>query len=77
MPDLSIHPLTPDRWDDFVDLFETDSMTRNCWCMATRLSGAELREFKAPEVRRKMFASLVKREAPGSWPTRATRLWAG
>ena len=65
MSDLSIHPLTPDRWDDLVDLFQSDSMTRNCWCMAMRLSGAELREFKAPEVRRKMFASLVKQSPPG------------
>lgn len=64
MSDLTIHPLTPDRWDDLVDLFQTDSMTRNCWCMATRLSGSELREFKA-ETRKKMFASLVKQGAPG------------
>jgi GNAT superfamily N-acetyltransferase len=64
MSELTIHPLTPDRWDDLVDLFQTDSMTRQCWCMATRLSGAELREFKA-DTRKKMFASLVKQEAPG------------
>jgi GNAT superfamily N-acetyltransferase len=65
MSDRRIHPLTPDRWDDLVELFQTDSMTRNCWCMATRLSGAELREFKAPEIRKKMFASLVKQGSPG------------
>jgi predicted GNAT family acetyltransferase len=65
MPGLTIHPLTPDRWDDLVDLFETDSITRMCWCMHTRLSGAELREFK-PADRKKMFQSLVKQgKAPG------------
>jgi hypothetical protein len=68
MSDLRIHPLTPDRWDDLVDLFQTDSMTRNCWCMAMRLSGAELREFKAPETRKKMFASLVKQSAKQGSP---------
>jgi hypothetical protein len=65
MTELAIHPLTPDRWDDLVDLFETDSITRMCWCMHTRLSGAELREFK-PADRKKMFQSLVKQgKAPG------------
>jgi GNAT superfamily N-acetyltransferase len=65
MTDLAIHPLTPDRWDDLVDLFETDSITRMCWCMVTRLSGAELREFK-PADRKKMFQSLVKQgKVPG------------
>ena len=59
MLETTFHPLTPDRWDDLVALFETDSMTRNCWCMFTRLTGAELREFKAPQ-RRQMFEQLVK-----------------
>ena len=59
MTETTFHPLTPDRWDDLVALFETDSMTRNCWCMVTRLTGAELREFKGPQ-RRQMFEQLVK-----------------
>jgi hypothetical protein len=59
MTDLAFHPLTPDRWDDLVELFETDSITRMCWCMVTRLSGAELREF-GPADRKKMLQSLVK-----------------
>jgi GNAT superfamily N-acetyltransferase len=65
MTGLAFHPLTPDRWDDLVALFETDSITRMCWCMHTRLSGAELREFR-PADRKKMFQSLVKQgKAPG------------
>jgi predicted GNAT family acetyltransferase len=65
MTGLAFHPLTPDRWDDLVDLFETDSITRMCWCMVTRLSGAELREFK-PADRKKMLLSLVKQgKTPG------------
>jgi GNAT superfamily N-acetyltransferase len=65
MTDLAFHPLTPDRWDDLVDLFETDSITRMCWCMVTRLTGAELREF-GPADRRKMLQSLVKQgKTPG------------
>jgi GNAT superfamily N-acetyltransferase len=65
MTELAIHPLTPDRWDDLVDLFETDSITRMCWCMHTRLSGAERQEFK-PADRKKMLHSLVKQgKQPG------------
>jgi GNAT superfamily N-acetyltransferase len=65
MTKLAFHPLTPDRWDDLVDLFETDSITRMCWCMHTRLSGAELREFK-PADRKKMLHSLVQQgKQPG------------
>ena len=65
MTEFTFHPLTPDRWDDLVDLFETDSITRMCWCMAPRLDGAERREFK-PADRKKMFQSLVKQgKTPG------------
>jgi GNAT superfamily N-acetyltransferase len=65
MTGLAFHPLTPERWDDLVALFETDSITRMCWCMVTRLTGAELREFK-PADRKKMFQSLVKQgKVPG------------
>jgi GNAT superfamily N-acetyltransferase len=65
MTELTFHPLTPDRWDDLVDLFETDSITRMCWCMVTRLTGPERREFK-PADRKKMLLSLVKQgKAPG------------
>jgi GNAT superfamily N-acetyltransferase len=60
---LAIHPLTPDRWNDLVALFETDSITRMCWCMVTRLTPAELREFPPPD-RRKMFGSVVKKGPP-------------
>ena len=34
-----IHPLTPERWDDFEALFNSASATRNCWCMWWRIAG--------------------------------------
>ena len=64
MTDLAIYPLTPDRWDDLVDLFETDSITRMCWCMVTRLTGAELREFKARTTGRRCCCLWSSREKP-------------
>lgn len=63
MPDLAIHPLTPDRWDDLVALFETDSVTRMCWCMSPRLSSAELRAASHAD-RRELLCGVVKRK-PG------------
>ena len=39
---LEVHPLTKDRWDDLVDLFNRPggSIVRGCWCMFYRTSGS-------------------------------------
>ena len=38
---LDVHPLTPERWDDLVALFNGrgGSQVRSCWCMFYRRSG--------------------------------------
>ena len=65
MTPLAIHPLTPDRWDDFVALFETDSMCRMCWCLAHRLP-PPVRKSMNGAVRKKHMAKAVKAgPAPG------------
>lgn len=33
MVTLDIHPVTPDRYDDLADLFESNGATKGCWCM--------------------------------------------
>lgn len=63
MSRLAIHPLTPDRWDDFVALFETDSICRMCWCMAHRLPSALRREMVG-DVRKRNMAKVVKAGPP-------------
>jgi GNAT superfamily N-acetyltransferase len=63
MTDLAIHPLTPDRWDDFVALFETDSMCRMCWCLAHRLP-PPIRKSMNGAVRKKHMAKVVKAGPP-------------
>ena len=63
MTDLAFHPLTPDRWDDFVALFETDSMCRMCWCLAFRLPPSVRRDMKG-DVRKKHMAKVVKAGPP-------------
>ena len=39
--DLEVHPLTPERWNDLVSLFNGrgGSQVRSCWCMFYRRSG--------------------------------------
>ena len=38
---LDFYPLTPQRWDDFAELFGTSSVCRACWCMFWRESRQE------------------------------------
>jgi GNAT superfamily N-acetyltransferase len=63
MTRLAIHPLTPDRWDDFVALFETDSICRGCWCIHHRLPVAVLKGADR-SVRKSMMRKIVKSGPP-------------
>jgi GNAT superfamily N-acetyltransferase len=38
---LEIHPLTRDRWDDLVTLFDRPGDPKGCWCMFYRVRGRE------------------------------------
>jgi GNAT superfamily N-acetyltransferase len=38
---MDIHPLTPGRLDDLARLFDTNGVTRGCWCMFFLLTGRE------------------------------------
>lgn len=63
MTGFTIHPLTRDRWDDFVDLFETDSICKMCWCVHHRLPAAVRREAD-PKSRKTAMAKIVKNGPP-------------
>jgi len=39
--DVSVVPLTPEGWDDLVDLFGPRGADAGCWCMFYRLSNRE------------------------------------
>jgi GNAT superfamily N-acetyltransferase len=41
---LEIHPLTRDRWDDLVTVFDRPGDPRGCWCMFYRVRGREFTE---------------------------------
>jgi predicted GNAT family acetyltransferase len=61
---VEIHPLTPDRWPDLVDLFGRDrGANSGCWCMWWRMPRGE---WKTAERSRKRnaFHALVKAGPP-------------
>lgn len=33
---IEFYPVTPERWDDFTQLFESRGGPHNCWCMVWR-----------------------------------------
>ncbi len=62
----SIHPLTPDRWNDLENLFGKRGATGGCWCMFWRQTHKEFESMKG-EVNRQLFKNLVDddSQAPG------------
>jgi GNAT superfamily N-acetyltransferase len=61
---MDIHPLTPDRWNDLVDLFGPErGANSGCWCMWTRMSGTEWKAM-AREGRREAFRTIVEKGPP-------------
>ena len=40
-PELEVHPLTGDRWEDLVTLFDRPGDPKGCWCMFYRVRGRE------------------------------------
>jgi GNAT superfamily N-acetyltransferase len=64
--ELTFHPLTPDRWDDLVDLFGPQrGACAGCWCMWPRVRGVDFQKMTR-EARRRAFHRLVEAgPAPG------------
>lgn len=64
MPSLALYPLTPDRWDDLVDLFGPErGASSGCWCMWWRLSRAEWQAVPRAD-RRERFHAIVEAGPP-------------
>ena len=61
---LPVHPLTPDRWDDLMDLFGPErGANSGCWCMWTRLPG-KVWNAMTREERRDAFRRIVEEGPP-------------
>lgn len=57
-----IEPVTPDRWDDLVELFGDNGAYANCWCIWWRVSAAA---FDRMDKRPAMAALVADGAEPG------------
>jgi len=64
-PRLSIHPVTPERWEDFETLFGPRGAVGGCWCMWFRIRRAEFDQQKGEGNRQCMQAIVATGEVPG------------
>lgn len=62
-PALTVHPLTPERWNDFVRLFGPRGACAGCWCMWWRLPAAAWRQGRG-DAHRRAFQEVVRRGPP-------------
>jgi GNAT superfamily N-acetyltransferase len=62
---LEIHPLTPDRWGDFEDLFGQKGACGGCWCMWWRLERSEFEARKGEGNRTAMRGLVDSGHVPG------------
>ena len=62
---LTFHPLTPEQWDAFEELFGPRGACGGCWCMCWRRSRSEFVAKKGNGNRRAMKALVEKGTEPG------------
>jgi GNAT superfamily N-acetyltransferase len=63
--DLTFHPLTPDRWDDFERLFGPSGAYGGCWCMWWRSTRSEFEQRRNVGNRRALKDLVQAGEVPG------------
>jgi hypothetical protein len=62
---LAFHPLTPERWPDFENLFGKHGAYGGCWCMWWRLKRSEFEKNQGEGNRRAMKALVESGVIPG------------
>lgn len=62
---IDIHPLTPDRWADFTELFGPRGAYAGCWCMWWRLARSEFTKNQGEGNRRAMKQLVDSGRTPG------------
>ena len=61
----TFHPLTPERWSDFEELFGPRGACGGCWCMYWRLSRRQYNEQHGELNRRNIKALVESGNIPG------------
>ncbi len=64
-PRLEVHPLTPDRWADFEELFGQRGACGGCWCMLWRVRRSQFETQKGAGNKRAMKRIVNAGEIPG------------
>jgi GNAT superfamily N-acetyltransferase len=68
---VEVHPVTPDRWPDVVDLFTRKGprggtpVTDGCWCQFWLLRGKEADEAWGTKGRQRLLAEVKGGDEPG------------
>lgn len=65
MQNLEFHPVTPDRWRDFEQLFGERGACAGCWCMWWRLKRSEFAERTGQKNKRTMKRIIDSGHVPG------------
>ena len=60
MPRLRVHPLTAERWPDFVRLFGEQGVGGGCWCMFWRLPTRQQYLEQKGEANKQAMRSFVR-----------------
>ena len=60
--EITIHPLTPDRWPELEKLFGKNGACNGCWCMYWRI-GSDYRK-RPREQNKAAFREVVRRGPP-------------
>jgi GNAT superfamily N-acetyltransferase len=64
-PALTFHPLTEERWPDFVQLFGERGVGGGCWCMGWRLPKPQYLRQKGERNKQAMHALVKQGCVPG------------
>lgn len=63
--ELTTHPVTPDRFDDFADVVNPNRRATHCWCLSHRLTAGEIEELGQGSRERAARALGRRRHPPG------------
>jgi GNAT superfamily N-acetyltransferase len=62
---VAVLPLTPDRWEDFEDLFGARGACAGCWCMYWRLRRKDFDLMRGESTRSLIHSLVMDNQVPG------------
>lgn len=65
MEKLSFRPVTPDKWNDMMELFSEPGVQKGCWCMYWRIKRSEFNKGYKHINKKRMKAIVKAGKIPG------------